>query len=302
MKVGVIGTGLMGWHHARVYRELGVDLVGVADTDMTRAEEVADKYQTKAYTDYTQLLEQGLDAVSVVVPPRLHAEIAVCVADHGINMLVEKPISDSVESAKQIINAAKKAKLILMVGYIERFNPTVQKLKQIIDEGVLGDLIVLSSRRVGPFVTRVKDIGITMDVASHDIDIARYLTNMEPVEVLAKSNAVKNEKGDCALMILDFGRITASIEVNWFTPHKVRTLVVTGTDGIAYIDYMKQSVKIFNSDWEMEPKIEKAEPLFLELKHFLESVEQGKESMVSGEDALKTLEIALKIERSSFKQ
>jgi len=301
MRVGVIGTGVMGWHHARVYRELGVDLVGVADTDLKRAEEVANKYQTRAFTDYTQLLEQGLDAVSVVVPSRLHSEVAVSVADYGVNMLVEKPIADTMESGEKIIDATRKANIVLMVGHIERFNPAVQKLKQIIDEGVLGKLILLSSRRVGPFVTRVTDIGITMDVASHDIDIARYLTNMEPVEVLAKSSKVKNEKGDCALMILDFGLVTASIEVNWFTPHKVRTLVVTGTDGITYADYIEQSVTIFNQDWKMEPKIEKCEPLRMELKHFVECVEQDKKPLISGEDGLKTLEIALKIEGSSFK-
>ncbi len=301
MRVGVIGAGVMGRHHARVYHELGADLVGIADIDIKKAQEVADKYQTKAFKKYAQLLEQGLDAVSVAVPSKLHSVVAVDVAEHGVNMLVEKPIADTMESGNKIIDVARKANVILMVGHIERFNPAVQKLVQIISEGVLGDLVVLSSRRVGPFVTRVKDIGITMDVASHDIDIARYLTNREPVEVLAKSINVKNKKGDCAIMILDFGRVTASIEVNWFTPHKVRSLVVTGTDGIAYADYIEQSVTIFNSSWKMEPKIEKGEPLRLELKHFLECVEQGKEPLISGEDGLRTLEIALKIERSSFK-
>jgi len=206
------------------------------------------------------------------------------------------------EGGRRIIDAAGRANVVLMVGHIERFNPAVQKLVQIIGEGVLGDLVVLSSRRVGPFVPRVKDIGITMDVASHDIDIARYLTNSEPIKVLAKSINVKNKKGDCAIMILDFGRVTASIEVNWFTPHKVRSLVVTGTEGIAYADYIEQSVTIFNSSWKMEPKIEKSEPLSMELRHFLECVERKKEPLISGEDGLRTLEIALKIERSSFNQ
>jgi len=300
MRVGVIGAGVMGRHHARVYHELGADLVGIADIDIKKAQEVADKYQTKAFKKYAQLLEQGLDAVSVAVPSKLHSVVAVDIAEHGVNMLVEKPIADTMESGKRIADAARKANVILMVGHIERFNPAVQKLVQIIGEGVLGDLVVLSSRRVGPFVNRVKDIGITMDVASHDIDIARYLTNREPVEVLAKSINVKNKKGDCAIMILDFGRVTASIEVNWFTPHKVRSLVVTGTEGIAYADYIEQSVTIFNSSWKMEPKIEKNEPLRMELIHFMECVEQGKKPLISVEDGLRTLEIALKIERSSF--
>ncbi len=302
MRVGVIGAGVMGNHHARIYRELGADLVGIADMDIKKAQEAAGKYNTRAYKKVSQLLEQGLDAVSVAVPSKLHAKIAAEVADYKVNMLVEKPISDTMEGGRRIIDAAGRANVVLMVGHIERFNPAVQKLVQIIGEGVLGDLVVLSSRRVGPFVPRVKDIGITMDVASHDIDIARYLTNSEPIKVLAKSINVKNKKGDCAIMILDFGRVTASIEVNWFTPHKVRSLVVTGTEGIAYADYIEQSVTIFNSSWKMEPKIEKSEPLSMELRHFLECVERKKEPLISGEDGLRTLEIALKIERSSFNQ
>lgn len=302
MRVGVIGAGVMGKFHVRVYHELGVELVGVADINRNSAEEIANRYRTRAFTDYEELLGQGLDVVSIAVPTRLHSEVAVRAASHGVNMLVEKPIADSIDNAKKMIDVARKANLKLMTGHIERFNPAVQKLKEIIEEGVLGDLIVLSSRRVGPFAQRITDVGITMDMATHDIDIARYLTGSEPVEILAKSSKVKHQKGDCALMLIDFGYVTASIEVNWFTPHKVRTLVVTGTKGIAYADYIEQSVIIYNSSWKMEPKIEKDEPLRLELKHFLECVEQGKEPMITGEDGLKTLEIALKIERTSFKQ
>ena len=301
MRIGIIGSGVMGQLHARVYRELGADLVGVADVDRKVAEELANRYQTRAFVDYEELLGQGLDAVSIAVPTKLHSEIAMRTAEHGVNMLVEKPISDSIENAKKIIDAARKANVKLMIGHIERFNPVVQKLKEIIDEGKLGEIIVLSSRRVGPAALRVTDIGITMDVASHDIDIARYLAKKEAVEVLAKSSKVKNEKGDCALMIIDFGLLTASIEVNWFTPHKVRSIVVTGTKGIAYGDYIEQSLVIYDSAWKMEPKIEKDEPLRIELKHFLECVEMGKEPLTNGEDGLKTLEIALKIESTSFK-
>ena len=301
MRIGIIGCGVMGQLHARVYRELGADLVGVADVDRKVAEELANRYQTRAFVDYEELLGQGLDAVSIAVPTKLHSEVAMRTASHGVNMLVEKPIADSIDNAKKIIDAARKANVKLMIGHIERFNPVVQKLKEIIDEGKLGEIIVLSSRRVGPAAARVTDIGITMDVASHDIDIARYLANKEAIEVLAKSSKVKNEKGDCALMIIDFGLLTASIEVNWFTPHKVRSIVVTGTKGIAYGDYIEQSLVIYDSAWKMEPKIEKDEPLRIELKHFLECVKQGKEPLITGEDGLKTLEIALKIERTSFK-
>jgi UDP-N-acetylglucosamine 3-dehydrogenase len=184
-----------------------------------------------------------------------------------------------------------------MIGHIERFNPAVSKLKEIIDEGIVGDLITLSSRRVGPFVERVTDVGIIVDIGTHDIDIARYVVGTEPVETFCKLRGIKHRKGDCAFIILEFEKVTASIELNWFTPHRVRSLVVTGTKGIAYADYSEQSVTIYNSGWKMEPKIRKEEPLRLELSHFLHCVETGEKPLISGEEGLKTLEIALNVEK-----
>jgi len=301
MKVGIIGAGTMGRLHARVYRELGADLVGVADIDHKVAEEIAHKYETTAFDNYEHLLEQGLDAVSIATPTWSHNEIALKAISRNINLLIEKPIADTVEKAKEIISQARSSHIVLMVGHVERFNPTVTKLKEIIGEGILGDLITLSARRVGPFVERVKDVGIITDIGTHDIDIARYLVGTEPVEAFGRLRGIKHRKGDCAFIILDFENVTASIEINWFTPHKVRGLVVTGTKGIAYADYIEQIITIYNSDWKMEPKIEKDEPLRVELKHFLECVKHGKEPLITGEDGLKTLEIALKIEKTAFK-
>lgn len=298
MKVGVIGVGRMGKHHVRVYRELGADLVGVADTNQEMAREIADQFHTRVFTDYESLLKQRLDAVSIAVPTLYHNEIVLAALAHGANPLVEKPISDSVENARKIIAASKQAGLKLMVGHIERFNPVVLKLKEIISKGILGNLIALSARRVGPFVERVKDVGIVMDIATHDIDIARYLVETEPIEASGKLRAIKHKMGDCAFIIMEFEKVTASIEVNWFTPHKVRTLAVTGTKGIAYADYMEQNIVIYNADWKMEPKVEKQEPLKLELQHFLDCIATNKEPLVTGEEGLKTLEIALQIENT----
>jgi len=297
MKVGVIGLGAMGRQHTRVYRELGAELLGIADIDEKLAGEIAGTYGTRAFTNYEQLLDQGLDAVSIVVPTFLHNEIAMKAISRNISVLVEKPIADTIEKSREIISHARASKVLLMVGHIERFNPAVQKLKEIIDEGVLGDLITLSSRRVGPFVERVKDIGIVVDIGTHDIDIARYIVGTEPVETFSKLRGIKHRKGDCAFIILEFEKVTASIELNWFTPHKVRNLVVTGTKGIAYADYAEQSITIYNSDWKMEPKIQSEEPLRAELSHFLHCVETGGIPLISGEEGLKTLEIALRVEK-----
>ena len=299
MRVGVIGTGNMGRNHPRVYKELGAELVGVADTDLGKAKGLAEQYETKAYSDYEELLNQGIDAVSIAVPTTSHKMVALSAIQKGINLLIEKPIADSIQNAQEIITAAEDSGVTLMVGHIERFNPAVRKLKQIIDDGILGKLVLISARRVGPFVPRISDVGIIVDVATHDIDVIRYLIGSEYTSVFARSSRYKNVKGDAAIILIGFGDISASIEVNWYTPHKVRTLTVTGTKGIAYLDYLKQEVEIHNAEGNMTPKIEKEEPLKLELVHFLDCIKRNKEPLVSGYDAVKVLEIATKAEQVS---
>lgn len=297
MRVGVIGVGSMGKNHPRVYTELGAELVGVADTDLEKAKGLAEQYETKAYSDYQELLSQGLDAVSIAVPTTWHKVVALATIEKGVNLLIEKPIAESMQSAQEIIAAAEDSGVKLLIGHIERFNPAVRKLKQIIDNGILGKLVLISARRVGPFVPRISDVGIIVDVATHDIDVIRYLIGSECTSVFARSTRYKNVKGDAAVILIGFGDISASIEVNWYTPHKVRSLTVTGTEGIAYLDYLKQEVEIHKAEGNVTPKIEKEEPLKLELVHFLDCIKRDKEPLVSGYDAVKVLEIAIKAEQ-----
>jgi UDP-N-acetylglucosamine 3-dehydrogenase len=273
IRTGVVGVGEMGQNHVRVYNEMeDTDLVGIADVNERRVREIANQHKTKAFTDYKDLLKEDLDAISIAVPTILHKKVAIDFIGGGVNCLIEKPIASNLEDAKEIIREAEKNNVKLAIGHIERFNPAVTKLKEIIENGILGKMLLISTRRVGPFVPRITDVGIIIDLATHDIDVVRYLAGQEPVNVFAKSGGIKNKKGDHALVLLDFGDVSASIEVNWFTPHKVRSLVATGTEGIAYLDYLKQDIEIYNSDWKMIPKIEKEEPLKVELEHFLECV------------------------------
>ncbi len=299
MRVGVIGIGDMGRNHLRVYKELGAELVGVADTDLEKAQKIAAQYGTTAYSDYEELLNQGLDAVNIAVPTTSHKMVALSAIRKGINLLIEKPIADSIQSAQEIITVAEDSGVKLLIGHIERFNPAVRKLKQIIDNGILGKLVLISAMRVGPFVPRISDVGIIVDVATHDIDVIRYLIGGEYTSVFARSTRYKNVKGDAAIIVIGFGDVSASIEVNWYTPHKVRSLTVTGTQGIAYLDYLKQEVEIHKVEGNMTPKIEKEEPLKLELLHFLDCIKRNKEPLVSGYDAVKVLEIATKAEQVS---
>lgn len=292
IKTGVVGLGMMGQHHARVYSELGYELVGVVDTDIERAKEIGERYGARYYSDYAQLISQ-VDAVSIAVPTTLHRQIATDFIRQGVHCLLEKPIASNLEEAEEIIREAERKQVKLMVGHIERFNPAVLKLKQLIDRGDLGKLMIISTRRVGPFVSRVRDVGIIIDSATHDIDIARYLTGKEPAGVFSRAGRFQHEKEDHAIVILNFGDTTACIEVNWFTPHKVRSLVATGSKGIAYLDYIEQELTIHNSQNAKTIKIEKAEPLKLELEHFLECVKNDKKPLVDGYEGLKVLKIAL---------
>lgn len=293
-KVGVVGVGMMGQHHARIYSELeNCKLVGVADKRLEAAKKIGEMYHTNYYQEYERLFDK-VDAVSIVVPTRLHKQIALNFMSRGIHCLVEKPIAPTLEDAKEMIKAADKNNVRLMIGHIERFNPAVTKLKEIVDKGVLGKLILISTRRVGPFVERIRDVGIIIDSATHDIDIARYLVGRDPISVFSKSGRVKGEREDHAIVVLDFGDIATSIEVNWFTPHKVRSLVATGTKAIAYLDYIKEELEIYSHEEKIVPRIEKEEPLKLELKHFLECIQKNEKPLVDGRKGLKVLEIAIK--------
>ena len=291
MKVGVVGLGAMGEHHVRVYSGLDCEIMGITDTDKGK-KRLAKKYKTSFYSDYTELIGH-VDVVSVAVPTLLHKEVALDFIKAGVHCLVEKPIAASLEEAEELIREAKKNNVKLMVGHIERFNPAVLKLKEIVDDNILGKLMIISTRRVGPFVSRIRDVGIIVDLATHDIDVACFLTGKEPADVYAKLGGFKHKKGDYAIIVLDFGTVTASIEVNWFTPQKVRNLVVTGSEGVAYLDYIKQDVTIHNAGCEMNQKINKEEPLKIELKHFMDCIENDKEPLVNGYNGLKVLEIAL---------
>ena len=299
IKIGVVGLGMMGQHHARVYSELECELVGVADSNIEKAKEIGERCRTRYYSDYTELIPQ-VDAVSIAVPTTLHQQIAMDFIRQGVHCLVEKPIASNVEEAEEMIQEANENHVKLMVGHIERFNPAVLRLKQIIDQGTLGKLMIISTRRVGPFASRIRDVGIIIDSATHDIDVARYLTGKEPVVIFSKSGKFRNEKEDHGIVTLDFGDITGHIEVNWFTPHKVRSLVATGSEGIAYLDYIEQELTVHNSHGMEMIKVEKAEPLKLELEHFLKCVKNNEKPLVDGYEGLRVFKIALEASGSAL--
>jgi UDP-N-acetylglucosamine 3-dehydrogenase len=294
-RVGVIGVGAMGTHHARIYSDMaGVELVGVTDINERAAAEVAAEYNTAAFADCERLLKSDLDAVSIAVPTSLHKEIALKAANQGVHMLIEKPIAESLNSADAIIAAVKRENLKLMIGHIERFNPAILKLKELISAGELGQVLSISCRRVGPFPPRIRDVGIIIDLAVHDIDAISYLYGERAQNVYAIGGNSFHIKEDYATITLLYGdNKSGAVETNWLTPRKIRELRVTATGGVAHADYLEQSIEIYKGGAVMDVRIEKREPLKNELEHFMHVIANDEEPSPSGEEGRYTLQVAL---------
>jgi UDP-N-acetylglucosamine 3-dehydrogenase len=298
IKVGVIGLGAMGSNHVRVYSQLNCDLVGVADNDPNRAKEIGRSYDIPYFTDYHELLSK-VDAVSVVVPTTLHHKVAIDCLKSGVHCLVEKPIAFKISEAMEMIETADRCHVNLAVGHIERFNPAVQIIKKIVDQNTLGNLLFVSTRRLGPFSPRIRDVGIVVDSATHDIDIVKYLIGKEPENIYSKIRKVDHVKEDEATIVMEFGATKTCVEVSWLLPSKVRTMVVIGTKGMAYLNYIDQTVTIVTSQGKTNIPVIKAEPLKQELQNYLDSVSNRKSARVDGNDGAAVLKIALQAEKDS---
>jgi UDP-N-acetylglucosamine 3-dehydrogenase len=295
VKVAVIGTGMMGRNHARIYSQMeGVELVGVSDVNPAVAKSVAQEYKTNAYTDYQELImTEKPDAVTVAVPTVFHRNVTLTALDLGANVLVEKPIAHTVEAAKEMEDKARQNNLKLMVGHIERFNPAVVELKKVLENQTLGDVVAMSAKRVGPFNNRITDVGVIVDVAVHDIDVMSYLFNDTIDRVYASAGDARGASETYALMMLNFsGGGLGVIETNRLTPRKIRELTVTGTEGFAMADYIQQTLTVQNGVI-YNPDLEKVEPLRVELEHFIDCVKNDRKPLVNGVEGTHALQVAL---------
>jgi len=307
LRVGVVGVGSMGKNHARVYSELEkegkVKLVGVSDANLQLAKEIAGKFETTAFKDYTELLNGKIDALSIAVPTTFHKKIALQAVRKGVSVLVEKPIADTVKNALEMINAVGKSGVVLQVGHVERFNPAVTRVKNIMDGGELGQVVSITTKRVGPYNPRIRDVGIIIDLGVHDIDVISYLFGIKVKSVFANAGNTIHSREDHAAVLLNFeGDRCGMIETNWLTSRKIRTLNVVGTGGIAYADYIKQTLEVCDKEQVKDILIERDEPLRLELESFVGCVKDGGNPIVSGEDGLYALKVAVAAMRSAENQ
>ena len=303
VNVGVIGVGAMGENHVRVYHKMEeANLIAVSDVSERALKKIEKKYGAKGYTDYCELLENpDIEVVSVCVPTTFHHAVVMEAIRHKKHILVEKPIAFTLTEAEEMIAAAKEAGIILATGHVERFNPAVQKAKELIDDGVIGDIVSAFAKRVGPLPPRIKDVGVSIDLAIHDLDIMNYLFEEEITQVYGTMNSSfdDSEFEDHAEIMVNFeNESTGIIEVNWLTPYKRRELELTGTAGIISVDYIQQSIEVYGK-FAQDIEIIHEEPLKGELNSFLHSVVEGEEPVITGEDGLKALKMVIAANRSS---
>jgi len=321
LKAAVIGVGSMGQHHARVYTALpATTLVGVADRDPNRAEELGSTYGVPSYTDYGEMLtSEAPDLVTVAVPTSLHHEVASAAMESGAHILVEKPIAGAIDEAQAIIDRANELGRKLMVGHIVRFDPAIQALKHHLDEGELGRIFQIVCRRVGPFPARIRDVGVVVDLAPHDLDVMRFVSGDEPVRVYAETQQeIHTDHEDLLTGLIHFqGGPTGMLEINWLTPTKVRDVTVLGERGMFRVDSLTKDLFFYENaqaNGEMWSALEvlkgvsegrmvryplqRYEPLKAELEAFAQAVLDDEPVPVSGQDGLQALRLALALVES----
>ncbi|QCS42122.1 Gfo/Idh/MocA family protein [Natrinema versiforme] len=306
IRAGVIGVGSMGENHARVYDELpAVELVGITDRDEEIARRVAAEYGTEPVALET-LLER-CDVVTVAVPTHAHYETVSTCLEAGVDVLVEKPIAETVEQGQQLAEQAREAGLVLQVGHIERFNPAVQTVADLIDDL---DVISVEAERLGPPIDRTAPGNVIFDLMVHDVDIVGSILDERPHSV----TAMGTENGQYATATIEYDDVVATVTASRVTQKKVRKLTVTARECLVEVDYLEQSVLIHRDSYPEyltddgqsryrhesvveRPRVDTGEPLRNELESFVATARDGSEPAVTAEDGIAALETVQLIDR-----
>lgn len=315
LRAGVIGVGSMGRNHVRVYAGMEeIELAAVCDMNAATATRVGAMYRCNAYTDYTEMLEhEQLDMVSIVVPTAEHYAVASAVIEHGVSVLVEKPIAATIEQGQALIAAAERKGVVLTVGHIERFNPAIIALKQQLADHELGHIFQIAARRIGPFPARIMDVGVVIDLATHEMDILNYLIDAPISRMHVELHRhIHASHEDMLSAILRFENgVIGSLDINWLTPTKIRELSVIGERGMFVANYLTQDLTFYENDycqqhkqWQelarigvtegrvIRQKVQRREPLLEELRSFGGAVRGEHQPRVRGEDGLRALILA----------
>ena len=297
LRVGVVGAGVMGSNHARVLAGLpGISLAGVVDPLEAHRTRVTQFTDCATFDTLEHLLDEGVDAVTIAAPTHLHHEIALACIAREIHVLVEKPIASSVEEGRAIVDAAQRAGVTLMVGHVERFNPAVAAIKHALTGE---DILSIAITRVGPFPPRMSNVGVVIDLAVHDIDLIRWFTESDIVEVQPQLSSAVAEREDIALLqFRTASGVLAHINTNWLTPFKARNVTVATRGKYVMGDLLTRQVTEcfgFKPDGSYSMRhlpVGHDEPLRAELVAFLQAVRSGAAPAVTGDEGVASLEIA----------
>jgi len=316
IRVGVIGVGNMGQHHARVLSLLkDVDLVGVADINIDRGLDTASKYRVRFFEDYRELFPL-VDAVCIAVPTRLHYEVGVTCLKAGVHVLIEKPIAATIAEAESLVNTAAEANRILQVGHIERFNPAFQELAKVLQGE---SILAIEAHRLSPYSHRANDVSVVFDLMIHDIDLLLELVPGQITRLSANGNHVSGSGFlDYVTATIAFDRgIIATLTASKVTHRKQRRIVAHCKNSLTEADFLNNEILIHRQTtancktdygqvlYRQDGLIEKVytsniEPLNAELEHFVACVRGGQQPSVGGIQALKTLRIASVIEQTAL--
>ena len=318
LRAGVIGLGMMGRNHVRVWDEAveDVDLVAVADPDPNAVERATAGRRARGFDDVDRMLaEEELDLVSIVAPTSLHLPVTLAALRAGANVLVEKPIAATRDEASEMIEAATAAGRMLTVGHIERFNPAIRELRRRLTDGELGRIFQIKATRLGPFPARIRDVGVVVDLAPHDLDVMRYLVDAEPIRLYAETERrIHTLHEDLFNGVIKFANgVVGVLDINWLTPTKRRSLTVTGERGMFLADYIAQDLVLWANSGATETwvnpgagelitsvaegemtrySIHRREPLAVELSEFARAVRDGGPPPVAPRDAVIALLLA----------
>jgi len=305
LRAGVVGLGMMGRNHARVWDEeiAGVELVAVADPDPAAREGVTPGRTARAYADPREMFAaEQLDLVSIVAPTSLHRQVTLDALRSGAHVLVEKPIAATRAEAEEMIVAARDAERILSVGHIERFNPAIRELRQRLADGDVGRVFEIHATRLGPFPARIRDVGVVLDLAPHDIDVMRFLLGSDPIRLYAETERrIHTDHEDLFVGVMKFANGAVGVlDINWLTPTKQRRLTVTGERGMYVADYLTQELTLYVNPAHgsvaegsaVQRPIERREPLIVELEEFAGAVRAGGPAPVDPHEAMVALLLA----------
>jgi UDP-N-acetylglucosamine 3-dehydrogenase len=306
LRVGLIGLGSMGRNHLRILSSMpGARLVAVADPDRDALEGATAGSDAQGFAEPMALLgEADLDAVVIASPTTTHVALALAAIERGVATLVEKPLAATPEEAATLVDAARSRGVPLQVGHVERFNPAVLELGRLLHEGRwLSSVYAITSRRAGPFPARIRDVGVTVDLATHDVDILSWIAGERPVRVFAETaQRIHADHEDLLFGLMSFPSGTvAMLDVDWLTPAKRRQLAVVGEEGMFELDYLTQRLTFTRASDMTNPRliggyaptfagevvelpVSSEEPLAVELAAFLAVVRDGGRPIVDGED------------------